>query len=297
MLRDILRETEQVTGVIETVVSHAPDVLILQSFDYDAQNAALSAFQDLLTRGGVHLPFVYAPQSNTGLPTGVDIDGDGRKNGPRDAQGYGRFPGEASIAILSRYPIITNAVQTYTDALWSKAAPETDLTPLLPTNAISIQRLPSVAAVAVPIEKGGTRFWILTHHATPPVFDGPEDRNGFRNADENRFWLSLREGGFPSEPYVLAAQMNIDPLRGEGHHHVISEILASPEFADPFAHWPAEDNHTVIYQPPGPGKLRVSYVLPSPDLEITDFGMSRDLPVRKDRSRHRLLWVDIELAR
>ena len=38
----------------------------------------------------------------------------------------------------------------------------------------------------------------LVSHPTPPVFDGPEDRNGPRNYDEIRFWAdySPRTGGY-----------------------------------------------------------------------------------------------------
>ena len=39
----------------------------------------------------------------------------------------------------------------------------------------------------------------LVSHPTPPVFDGPEDRNGRRNHDEIRFWadyISPGQGGY-----------------------------------------------------------------------------------------------------
>ena len=34
----------------------------------------------------------------------------------------------------------------------------------------------------------GKTVHFLVSHPTPPVFDGPEDRNGTRNFDEIRFW-------------------------------------------------------------------------------------------------------------
>ena len=40
----------------------------------------------------------------------------------------------------------------------------------------------------MPIRIGGKTVHFLVSHPTPPVFDGPEDRNGTRNADEIRFW-------------------------------------------------------------------------------------------------------------
>ena len=35
----------------------------------------------------------------------------------------------------------------------------------------------------------------LVSHPTPPVFDGPEDRNGTRNHDEIRFLADYVAGG------------------------------------------------------------------------------------------------------
>ena len=39
-----------------------------------------------------------------------------------------------------------------------------------------------------PIRIEGETVHFLVSHPTPPVFDGPEDRNGTRNHDEIRFW-------------------------------------------------------------------------------------------------------------
>jgi 3-phytase len=49
-------------------------------------------------------------------------------------------------------------------------------------------RLSSKSHWDVPIEIGGAVVYVLVSHPTPPVFDGPEDRNGTRNNDEIRFW-------------------------------------------------------------------------------------------------------------
>jgi hypothetical protein len=46
-----------------------------------------------------------SPPPNTGRPTGVDLDGDGRTYRARDAHGYGLFSGDGGMAILSRLPI------------------------------------------------------------------------------------------------------------------------------------------------------------------------------------------------
>ncbi len=49
-------------------------------------------------------------------------------------------------------------------------------------------RLSSKSHWDVPIEIGKKTVHFLVSHPTPPVFDGPEDRNGTRNHDEIRFW-------------------------------------------------------------------------------------------------------------
>ena len=51
-------------------------------------------------------------------------------------------------------------------------------------------RLSSKNHVDVPVEVNGEIVHILAAHPTPPVFDGPEDRNGLRNHDEIRFWAA-----------------------------------------------------------------------------------------------------------
>ena len=68
-----------------------PDVLLVTELDWDAGNTALTAFQTLLADAGAGMPHAFAFRPNTGLATGLDLDGDGKMNGARDAQGYGRF--------------------------------------------------------------------------------------------------------------------------------------------------------------------------------------------------------------
>ncbi len=49
-------------------------------------------------------------------------------------------------------------------------------------------RLSSKSHWDIPININGKEIHILASHPTPPVFDGPENRNGNRNHDEIRFW-------------------------------------------------------------------------------------------------------------
>ena len=71
--------------------------------------------------------------------------------------------------------------------------------------------------VAVPTVDGGFReVRVLISHPTPPVFDGPEDRNGRRNRDEIRFWsIHLDRPEAAGVPAVLLGDLNADPFDGD----------------------------------------------------------------------------------
>nr|WP_242648561.1 endonuclease/exonuclease/phosphatase family protein [Cognatishimia maritima] len=298
LLRDILAPSPQVANVTRTIATHQPDVLVLQDMDWDLKGAAVHALQTQLKQVGTDMPYAYVPPSNTGLPMGIDMDADGKTGGPRDTQGYGRFPGQGSIAILSRLPIDEDAVQEFHALLWKDIASPKLLEKLLPPEAIATQRLASVFMAAVPIETAAGPLWVLTHHATPPVFDGPEDRNGHRNAAENLFWLQYLDGTFGTRdnaPFVIASQLNIDPIRGEGHKETLSTLLSDPRLQDPFATGPSEDHHTAAFD--SVGKLRLAYLLPSSQLNVSAKGHSADPALRPDQthSRHRLIWIDVEI--
>jgi len=53
LLRDILRGSDpQITAVMDLLVQANADVVLLQGFDYDLENRALSAFADALKANG-----------------------------------------------------------------------------------------------------------------------------------------------------------------------------------------------------------------------------------------------------
>ncbi|WP_245627200.1 endonuclease/exonuclease/phosphatase family protein [Cognatishimia activa] len=297
LLRDIQRLTPQVRAVVELIKSYDADILVLQSIDYDYKNQAAKVLAQLISDPTTPYAYIYAPFPNSGIPSGLDIDGDGRNDGPRDAQGYGRFPGQGGIAVFSRFEIDSQNVRDFGTLLWRDVSASKSLEQLLPKDAIPIQRLASVGAAAVPIRIDGRTLWILTHHATPPLFDGPEDRNGYRNAAENQFWQFYLDevfGDVPSDPFILAAQLNVDPSRGQGQKASLNSFLRDDRWSDPFSELAAENRHTAIFKTAG--KLRLSYLLPSTGLQILDFGTSKTIPQNDDvrHSRHRLLWIDVD---
>ncbi len=318
LLRDLHRgEDERIGPVIAMIAEAAPDILVLQGIDWDAGGATLSALARRIAEAGPDYPHRFALRPNTGIPTPFDLDGDGWRGGPRDRQGYGDYSGANGMAILSRHPILGGEARDLSQLLWADLPGA--IPPPLPGDVAAIQRLSSVAHWIVPVKIGRTRLTLLTWEATPPVFDGPEDRNGRRNRDEAALWTHLLDGELdvpaPEAPLVLVGVANLDPADGEGRRDALAALLSDPRLQDPRprsagAEAAADPGHagdpgldTADYGTP-PGNLRVSYILPSADLEVADAGVVWPAPDDPAAARfgprahwpaHRLVWVDLDL--
>lgn len=320
LLRDIQRGEDQVAAVAKVIARTAPEILLLQGIDWDYENRALHALADTLEDAGVSYPHRFALRPNTGIETGLDLDGDGRLAEPEDAQGFGPFTGYGGIALLSVYPVISEDVQEFSSLLWrdlpgAKLPVHPDGAPFPSAEAQKVQRLSTTGHWAVPVAlPDGDRLTVLTWQAGPPVFDGPEDRNGLRNHDENAFWLRFLDGEVgraPSRRFVLAGGANADPNDGDGRREAIRALLTDPRLrdpepaspgaaqADPQGHRGPDALDTVDWR--GPGRLRVDYILPSADWTIVGAGVhwpAQGSPGHEDAltaSRHRLVWVDLLL--
>ncbi|MEW9918159.1 endonuclease/exonuclease/phosphatase family protein [Marimonas sp. MJW-29] len=292
LLRDIQRgEDPQVRAVVGQIAALAPDVIALQGIDFDLENRALVALAGALEQAGVSYPYRFAAPPNAGRATEVDLDGDGTLGGPGDAQGYGRFFGQGSMALLSHFPIVTDKVEDFSSLLWrdlpDALLPERNGAPFPSAESLAVQRLSSHGHWVVPIEHPEIgRIHLLTYHASPPVFDGPEDRNGRRNHDETAFWSHYLGGTFGTPPpgrFVLLGDANLDPDRGDGLRSAIQGLVADPRLQDPLPGQPTVDW-------PQTGPMRVDYVLPSADWTVSDAGIA---PIDPAASRHALVWVTL----
>ncbi|MDP5358737.1 MAG: endonuclease/exonuclease/phosphatase family protein, partial [Paracoccaceae bacterium] len=292
----------QVRATVGIIAQVNPDVLVLTDFDFDLDGLALAAFAQNFEQA---YPYRFALQPNAGLATGLDLDGNGRLGEARDAQGYGRFAGDGGMAILSKLPIAAPDVTDFSDLLWKDlpgaVLPQRAGGPFPSLRAQSMQRLSTTGHWIVPvIPENGRAFSILAFSATPPVFDGPEDMNGLRNRDELRLWESILDGhyGPPPESFVIAGNANLDPKAGQGLTAAMAAFLADPRLQDPLPDLP-----TAEWLEDGPGRLRVSYVLPSSDWTVTGAGVFWPAPDDLLRGLlgsdglaagpHRLVWVDI----
>ncbi len=319
LLRDILSgKDEQVEASVRVLKAANADILVLADFDYDLNGTALAAFADRLE----NYPYRLALASNRGRPSGADLDGNGRISGAKDAVGHGDFQGQGALALLSRLPFDHDLVRDFNDMPWralpgNLALPETPDT--FPFSTTGHWDIPVTLT-------DGTKLHILTWHATPPVFDGPEDRNGRRNHDESAFWIEYLDGTFNTAPpahFVLAGVANLDPIDGDGRPAALNALMSHPlvqrtrpqsrggaeaaqrdgQINDRHRGDPAFDTADWPDQPGRPGNLRVDYVLPATSLSVAGTGVFWPLPdtsLGRDvnrASRHRLVWLDIEVAK
>lgn len=304
LLRDIQRGDPQVQAVVDVLTSVRPDIVALQGIDWDIDALALTALAGALREAGLDYPYLFTAQPNSGLETDLDLDGDGKTHGPGDAQGWGLFTGHGGMAVLSRYEILNDDAQMFETLLWQQLPgaelPVSDGKPYPSRQAHDAQRLSSTGHWIVPINTPLGRLNLMTFHATPPVFDGAEDRNGLRNRDEIRFWSVLMDGGLgpaPSAPFVIAGDANLDPQHSDGRTEAIAALLSDSRLQDPQPKSPLGEIATVHWK--AVGALRVDYVLPSADLQVVDAGIFWPHPddERRDSaeqaSRHRLVWVDV----
>ena len=249
----------QARAVAEIIQRVRPDILLLQEFDYDAAGASLAAFRaNYLGRAQnqqapLDFPYSFFTESNTGVPSGLDLDNDGRVAGGGDALGFGDFPGQYAMVLLSRFPIDTEHVRTFRKFLWrdmpGALLPDDPATPAradwYSPQELAVLPLSSKSHWDVPVRIGDRTVHLLISHPTPPAFDGPEDRNGRRNHDEITFWRDYitrgangyirddrgRHGGLGDQAFLIMGDLNSDPVDGASLHDAIEGLLAHPRIA------------------------------------------------------------------
>lgn len=302
----------QIAAVVAVLLALDADVILLTSVDYDHGGVALGLLADKLAQAGAGYPHRFALRPNTGMQTGFDVDGNGQVAEPRDAQGFGLFSGQGGMAVLSRLPIDTAAARDFSGFLWADLPGA-----LIPEGSdpglMAVQRLATTGFWDVPVQTEAGPLHLLAWHATPPVFDGPEDRNGKRNHDEAAFWRLFLDGALPLSPplapFVLLGDGNLDPADGDGLREGIAALLSHPAVQDPApagTHGRNEPAHqgnsaldTALYD--DIGGLRLDYVLPSARLQVMGGGVlwpDPTHPLAADltaASRHFPVWVDLAL--
>lgn len=141
LLRDLLRG--KLGHVVGEIARADPDLLLLTDIDHDHDGVALAQLADMLAEAGAVYPHRITARPNSGMPTGLDLDGDRRLGGAGDAQGYGDFSGQGGMAVLSRLPVTLE--RDFSGLLWADL-PGNLRIPQDP--AADVQRLVVVGALA-----------------------------------------------------------------------------------------------------------------------------------------------------
>jgi endonuclease/exonuclease/phosphatase family metal-dependent hydrolase len=328
---------QQIKNIAEIIQRINPDIILLNEFDrQDDNHQALKLFlQQYLAKGqngqsSVDFPYFYQGPVNTGVATKYDLNNDTKAGTlPNDAYGYGHFPGHFGMALLSKYPIDQDKIRTFQLFKWQDMPnalvpidPETNK-PWYNEQAWNSFRLSSKSHWDIPVTINNKQIHILASHPTPPVFDGPEDRNGKRNFDELRFWIDYltpsaasyiyddnkQYGGLGKDKaFVLLGDLNADAIDGNAIKSGIYRLTHHPRVTDPKPSSkggkihskdnPNGENHTAFW------RMRADYVLPSaahlnvvnsgvywPETDDVNFRLIKD---RSASSDHRLVWVDVE---
>lgn len=334
--QEVLDESERVKQAVQIIADTGVSAVLVNEIAWTEDQRHVAHLAKMLEDAtGYGWRFVAAP-SNTGVHSGIDLDHDGRVSSQpglrayaNDCFGYGEFPGHYAMALFVRSDlrISWDHVRTFRETLWrdmpGNAIPEGDqenglwYTPA----ALEVFRLSSKSHWDVPvIDEGGRVIHLLCSHPTPPVFDGPEDRNGRRNHDEIRFWLDYIdnapwitddagvEGGLDADAsFIVMGDLNADPVDGDTYQNPAKLLLdharVNGDFA-PESRIPGESGRHAPLDATDTSKfgLRIDYVQPSVDLEVLAGGVVRgdaDVPDADPplgayvASDHFPVWVEI----
>ena len=292
-------DNQQARNAAETIQRINPDIVLVNEFDYDAKHAAQDLFRknylEVSQEGAdpVTYPYAWSGPVNTGVPSGLDLNNDGKVEGPDDAWGFGMFPGQYGFVVYSKYPIKADDVRTFQNFLWKD----------MPNNAMpegwcdaeetKQVRLSSKTHADIPVQVGNETLHVLAAHPTPPSFDGPEQRNKRRNNDEIRIWADyisgkadylyddegVKGGLDPDAHFAILGDYNSDPNDGDSMPGSIDQLLKNPRVLDPKAtsegaveaakQGGANDSHKSdpkfdtadFNDDPRPGNIRVDYTL------------------------------------
>ena len=264
----------QAKAVAEIIQRNNPDVLLINEFDYVAANPLQPVqllqqnYLEVSQNGAtpVNYQYAYIAPSNTGINSGFDLNNlngtvttVGAPGYGDDSFGFGNFPGQFGMLLLSKYEIDTANIRTFQNFLWKdmpnnlltndptvdnpNTAINENLNGFYSPQEIAVLRLSSKSHWDVPIKVNGETVHLLLSHPTPPTFDTTEDRNGKRNADEIRFWadyITPDKGGYiyddkgktggiaTGSSFVIMGDQNADPLDGDSYNNAIRQLLLNP---------------------------------------------------------------------
>lgn len=302
-------DDEQLRAAAEVVqTAPEPDVLLVCEIDNNFQEGentrrhnGAAFLNDYLRESqrddlsGVDYEFFYAPESNTGVPSGMDYykTGEvtlepGSEAYANDCYGYGAYPGQYAMGIYSKYPIDPDGIRTFRRFRWADVPDDRMPTDrefdIYLTEAERRRfRLSSKTHADVPIRVGDETIHAVVAHPTPPTFDGPENLNGRRCHDEVRLVGDVvrgetypyddggTPGGLPDDkPFVVMGDMNASPGDEETFDAATTHLLENPRINAetlPTSEGGREQGNEFITSSFGE---QVDYVLPSTEFDVLD---------------------------
>ena len=318
---DLAGEDPQARAVAEVIQRVAPDVLLLNEFDFDPDGEALRLFGEQYLGVGQN----GAPPMRYDFSFSLPVNG----------FGSGSFPGKHGMVLLSRYPILPGEARTFQQFTWQSMP--SALLPDSPAEVLQGLRLSSKSHWDLSVVLSAElTVHVLVSHPTPPI----SDENRRRNHDEVRFWadyINPQRAGYivddrggigglaAGAAFVIMGDLNADPSDGDSLPGTIGQLLENPRVQGNTAprseggveqsqlQWAANSLHrgdpgqdTADFDDTdGPGNLRVDYVLPSVELQVEGLGVfwprRNDplfVPVGTDPfpgSDHRLVWLDVRV--
>jgi len=326
LLRNLKDGDEQAKRIATIVQLVSPDVLLANEVDYCDGEAAKVLNEEYFSQTGADgdtarpARFIdtFTAPVNTGVNSGLDLNLNGRTTDSDDGWGFGAFPGQYGMVVYSRFPIAREQVRTFQKFPWHSMPnakrpkfvdASTSAEKFYHSDDVWKQlRLSSKSHWDVPILIDGKVLHVIASHPTPPVFDGPEDRNGCRNHDEIRLlrdYISGDDSGSylvddngvtgPLETgsrFVILGDLNSDPVDGGGISQGVIDLLEHPKVNGAFVpesqgaveaavlqgkanltQKGAAARDTGDFNDNNPGNLRVDFVLPSANCKILAGGV------------------------
>lgn len=330
---------KKVAAVIQRV---RPDVLLINEFDwYELDSAVLfiKNYLDVPQPGSEAISYAHALNGavNTGQNSGLDLNKNDVPGEAADAWGFGKFQGQYGMMVLSRFPLQLQRsfrLFKWSDMPDARVPVNPDGSNWYPDPVWKKLRLSSKSHWDIEVNVDGSAVHFLVSHPTPPVFDGPEDRNGTRNHDEIRLWADYIEpqrsayiyddsgaqGGLPdNSKFVIAGDLNADPVDGDSNAGAILQLLEHPKVdascvpasegaeqasleqkGKNMEHKGIHAADTGDFNDEYTGNMRIDYVLPSATLKVVGCGVFWPAPEQPGHdltgvSDHHLVWLDIEL--
>ncbi len=180
----------QIKNIAAIIQQVQPDILLLNEFDYienpqEGIELFIKNYLAVSQLGGkpLNYPYFFYKTVNTGQPSGFDLNRDGKIDGPEDAWGFGNYPGQYGMVILSRFPLDEANARTFQHFKWQdmpnrQIPKQANGQAWFDERVMAKMPLSSKSHWDVPVMIGEQRLHLLASHPTPPVFDGPENRNG-----------------------------------------------------------------------------------------------------------------------